>query len=293
LRQTVQADKGGKLRNPCRRGNRSIPLRASPLKEYLAGHKLYGDDFSLTEIERWYEDERESYAKLGNEDRASYRYKYHSLNRLHGFRFIRGRRFRSALGLGSAYGDEFLPIASQIDHITVVEPSNAFRVADVRGVPCDYVKPAVDGSMPFADETFDLALCLGVLHHIPNVTTVVKELYRCLSKGGYLLLREPIDSRGDWSKPRRHATKRERGIPLQILSQIVGDAGFRVVSKRLCVVPPIARVWWWLGMSAYNSDVASRIDAALGRLFRHRVRYHGTRLSHKIRPMSVYFVLTK
>jgi SAM-dependent methyltransferase len=263
------------------------------IDEYLAGTKLYGDDFTREQIAEWYEDEREGYATLVGETRASYAYEFHSLNRLHGFRFIGGRGFRSALGLGSAYGHEFLPIVGQIDHITILDPSHAFRVTDVGGVPCNYVKPSVDGLMPFKDESFDLAVCLGVLHHIANVTTVVRELYRCLSKGGCLLLREPIVSMGDWTKPRRTATRRERGIPLHILCRIVDETGFRVVSQRLCVFAPLARLWRRFGMSAYNSGVATRMDAAFCRLFRHRVRYHATRLSHKIRPAAVYFVLTK
>jgi SAM-dependent methyltransferase len=268
-------------------------MEHSLIDEYLAGRKLYGDDFTPGEIAQWYEDEREGYARLVAATMESYTYEYHSLNRLHGFPFIRGRRFRSALGLGSAYGDEFLPIAGQIEHITILDPSDAFRVTAVGGVPCDYMKPSIDGLMPFDDESFDLAMCLGVLHHVANVTTVVKELYRCLSNGGYLLLREPIVSMGDWTQKRRTATKRERGIPLPILCHIAGEAGFRIVSQRLCVFAPIARLWQRVGLSAYNNSVMTRMDAALCRWFRHRVRYHATKLSHKIRPGAAYFVLTK
>ncbi|OHB62431.1 MAG: hypothetical protein A2Y76_06825 [Planctomycetes bacterium RBG_13_60_9] len=263
------------------------------MAEYLAGRKLYGDDFSLPEIEKWYEDERDGYAGLISRKGAPYAYEFHLLNRLHGFRFIRDGRFKSALGLGSAYGDEFLPIVSRIDHITILDPSDTFCVTDVGGVPCDSMRPSVDGLMPFGDGSFDLALCLSVLHHIANVTTVVKELYRCLSTGGCLLLREPIVSMGDWTQPRRRATRRERGIPLDILRDIVRAAGFRVVRQRLCVFPPIAKLWRYFGRSAYNNAVATRVDAALCRLLRSRVRYHATRLSHKIRPVAVYFVLTK
>jgi SAM-dependent methyltransferase len=265
----------------------------STMDEYFAGRRLYGDDFTPEQIAEWYEDEREGYAALGDKSRASYSYEFHALNRLHGFRFIRGRRFRSALGLGSAYGDEFLPIVSQIDHITIVDPSDTFRVTDVGGVPCDYVKPSVDGLLPFGDESFDLAVCLGVLHHIANVTAVVQELYRCLSTGGCLLLREPIVSMGDWTQPRRRITRRERGIPLDILCDTVRAAGFRVLRQRLCVFPPMAKLWRCFGRSAYNNGVATRVDAALCRLLRSRVRYHATQLSHKIRPVSVYFVLAK
>lgn len=263
------------------------------MEEYLAGTRLYGDDFSDEEIAKWYEDEREAYAELRGQHRPSGPYEYHYLNWLHGFRFIDRRRFRAALGLGSAFGDEFRPIAGRIGHITIVEPSDAFRMTDVDGVPCDYLKPSVDGLMPFEDESFDLAMCLGVLHHISNVTTVVREVYRCLAQDGYLLLREPIVSLGDWSQSRPGMTRRERGIPLDILNGIVADAGFHTISRRFCVFPVVPRACRRFGICAYNNRVVTRIDALLCWLFQRNVRYHATHFLHKLRPVSVYSVLTK
>jgi SAM-dependent methyltransferase len=263
------------------------------LEEYFAGTRLYGDDFGPEEIAQWYADEKEAYAAIGNKSRTSYVYPYHALNRRHGFRLLRGRRFRNVLGLGSAFGDEFLPLVHRIDRITILDPSEAFRADSVGGVPCRWLPPAVDGLMPFAPDSFDLITCLAVLHHIPNVTTVVNELYRCLAPGGFVVLRELIVSQGDWTKPRRASTKRERGIPLNILGRILREAGFRVASQRLCVFGPVAHVGRRLGISPYNSDVATMIDMALCRLFRRRVRYHATRLWHKVRPTAVCIVLTK
>jgi SAM-dependent methyltransferase len=268
-------------------------LDQTGMDDYFAGRKLYGDDFNLPKIQQWYEDEREGYAGLRRERGSSPLYEYHALNSFHGFRFLKGREFREVLGLGSASGCEFEPILHQVKHITVLEPSERFVRTDIGGVPCQYIKPGIDGMMPFEEGRFDLAVCLGVLHHIPNVTTVVRELYRCLSQGGYLLLREPIVSMGDWSKPRRHATKRERGIPLHILDDIVTSAGFHVVHRSLCVCPIVSRTCLRFGLDAYNSPCATRIDALLCRLLRHNVRYHATHLLHKIRPASVYFVLSK
>ncbi len=54
------------------------------LTEYFAGTKLYGDDFSLGEIEAWFKDEAEGYADLGAKNRSTYRYAYTELNNRHG-----------------------------------------------------------------------------------------------------------------------------------------------------------------------------------------------------------------
>ncbi len=112
------------------------------LSVYLSGQRLYGDSLDAAELERWWRDEEDAYAALGAGDRERYRYGYHALNRRHGFRHLPDRRYERALGLGSAYGDEFLPIAGQIGQLTVVESCEAFHSDRVHGVPATYVKPA-------------------------------------------------------------------------------------------------------------------------------------------------------
>lgn len=170
------------------------------LSEYLEGKKLYGDDFTLGEIKAWYEDEEEAYASLAK-GRHDYVYEYHGMNSEFGFRFLPDAvRFHDVLGFGSAYGCELIPIIDRIDRITIVEPSSSFACKDIEDVPVMYVKPAITGDLPFQRDFFDLITCLGVLHHIPNVSKVVDELYRCLKPGGCALIREPISSMGDWTK---------------------------------------------------------------------------------------------
>ncbi len=262
-------------------------------EKYFSGEMLYGDDFDLEAIKKWVKDEEEGYAELGAKNRESYKYVYHSLNSLHGFDHLENRKFNNVLGLGSAYGDEFLPIISRINKLTIIDPSDSLKVKSVHGVPCNYVKPQVDGTLPFAAGTFDLISCLGVLHHIPNVTTVVNELYRCMSFDGVALIREPIISMGDWTKGRPGLTKRERGIPLEILRKIIIDAGFEIKHQTLCNFPLVPKLCNYVGFSAYNSNMATRFDALLARLFAWNLRYHPKKIIHKFRPCSVYVVLFK
>ena len=48
--------------------------------------------------------------------------------------------------------------------------------------------------MPFASGSFDIVVCFSVLHHIPNVSTVVNEMFRVLQPGGRLVIYTPSAS---------------------------------------------------------------------------------------------------
>lgn len=264
------------------------------MNKYFSGASLYGDDFCLSEIQAWYEDEKEGYADLGARDSSSYEYGYHALNQRHGFRYVPRVSFQKVLGFGSAYGEEFRPIADRIEQLVIVDPSDAFVRKQVHGIPTIYVKPTIEGRLPFSDQDFDLVSCLGVLHHIPNVSFVLGELYRCLKPGGFALLREPVVSMGDWRQPRRGLTKRERGIPDHLFDSISAKVGFRCVSKRYCVFPVVPRICKLVfGQPAYNSAVATFLDDWLSAVTRWNLTYHATNPLKKFRPTAVYQVMMR
>jgi SAM-dependent methyltransferase len=277
----------------------SMPGMATdlPANDYvekcLRGEDLFGDSFSPKEIEEWVRDEKEAYYKLAPRERAFYRYGYHAIDYLHGFSVLKDEFFRRALGIGSAYGDELRPIARRCKAITILEPSDGFVVKEIEGVPVDYVKPSPDGCLPFADDSFDLITCFSVLHHIPNVSDVVREVYRCLAPGGYALVREPTVSMGDWRKPRRGLTRRERGIPLKILRNIVQRSGFEIVRERQCVFPLIPRLRFIIKSPPYNNRICATADWILSLLPIRSRCYHPKYLYQKLRPQAAYFALRK
>jgi SAM-dependent methyltransferase len=260
---------------------------------YLEGRRLYGDDFGPREIEAWYEDERNGYADLTPRGMSAYRYTYHALNRYHGFRYLRKPWYRNVLAFGGAYGDEILPIIERIGALTIVDPSDAFAKESVHGKSVRYVRPAPSGVLQMESDSFDLVTCLGVVHHIPNVSTVVREIGRVLQPGGCLILREPIISMGDWRMPRRGLTKRERGIPLKLLEAFVLGAGLAIDRVSFCAFPISTRVFSAFGRDAYNSDFAVRIDSCLARMFGWNLKYHARRSVEKLRPTAAYVVARK
>ncbi|RRQ21641.1 class I SAM-dependent methyltransferase [Thiohalobacter thiocyanaticus] len=262
--------------------------------DYLRGEKLYGDDFQAEDIHKWFMDEAEGYANLGAKKKAAYKYVYHRLNIHHAFRHLKGAHFSKALGIGSAYGDEFIPIIKQIRQIFILDPSDAFAdVREIFGTSCSYIKPNPEGTMPFENNQFDLITSLGVMHHIPNVSYVMSECFRCLDRGGIMLLREPIISMGDWRKPRHGLTKRERGIPIDILDDIIGRSGFKIRRRAFCVFPLIPKLTSKLHIAAYNNSLITTADALLSRAFSWNMKYHRTKLHEKFAPASAYYILSK
>jgi len=262
--------------------------------EYYTGNKLFGDDFTLPEIEQWFADEAEGYANLGAKKRENYRYVYHQLNKHHLFQHLNKSTFTNVLGLGSAYGEELEPLASRAKHFTILDPSDAFAdTTEILNTPCKYHKPNANGEMTFENDTFDLITCFGVLHHIPNVSTVLRECYRCLKPGGQMLIREPISSMGDWSKPRKGLTKRERGIPVAVFQNIIENTGFRVDKKAYSNFPILPKLAKKFGIVAYNNSVATWIDAILCLLTSWNITYHREKLHRKFAPGAINIVLKK
>lgn len=266
------------------------------MSQYFSGEKLYGDDFTQPQIDEWFKDEQEGYANLSEfyeliSDPSGY--DYHELNKYYGFKYLDRDKYQNVLGFGSAYGEEFLPIIERINRLTILDPSDKFVRETIHGVPSKYVKPSSNGVLPFEDEKFDLISCLGVLHHIPNVTFVINEIYRCLEKNGRALIREPILTMGDWTKIRAGLTKRERGIPLNYMDKILEESGFRVVNKSLCIFPLIPKICNKLGIVTYNNKILTIIDRLASTISSRNITYHRTNIFQKLAPSSVYYILTK
>jgi SAM-dependent methyltransferase len=258
-------------------------------EQFSDGKNLYGDDFSLDQIEAWFRDEAEGYYNLP-EEREPGLYAYHARNWRHGFRHLPQVTFEHVLCLGGAFGDELQPVLERARKVTILEPASEFQ-----NPKFEYVKPNTSGRMPFADDTFDLVTCFGVLHHIPNVSTVVREMTRCTKPGGWQLICEPNHSMGNWDRPRRLLTPRERGIPLAIIRQIVADAGLQVVHQRRCMFSLTSRFQLLLPRRrfVYNNRWITALDDYLCNLPIWSRRYHATNVFQKLRPWALFLVLQK
>ncbi len=266
-------------------------MKDENFEEYFSGKKLYGDDFNRKQIEAWFNDEKEGYSGLISE--APYFYEFHELNKIHGYNKIkRIKEFSKVLSFGGASGDELLPIIDRIKEVIILEPSHKLRVGKIGGKKIEYISPNASGKIDLPEGSIDLITCFAVLHHIPNISFVIQELTRILKKGGFILLREPIVSMGDWRKERKGLTLRERGIPLNIFKQIILQNGLEILSEDRVLFPTTRRIWD-INNGFKKSKLVIYLDILLSKIFSWNKKYHATKAWHKIRPQSVFFVLRK
>jgi len=261
----------------------------SNFERYSDGKLLFGDDFSPEEIEGWYRDEAEAYYNLPLDQKIGL-YSYHARNWRHGFRYLPLLPFEHVLCLGGAFGDELQPILGRAKRVTVLEPASGFQ-----NPRFEYVSPDPSGRMPFAADTFDLVTCFGVLHHIPNVSTVLREMSRCTKPNGWQLICEPSHSMGNWEQPRRMLTPRERGIPQTLMRKFILESGLQIIRERKCMFSLTSRMQYLLPKKqfVYNTPWITAVDDYLCDLPFWSKRYHATSVFHKLRPLAVFFVLQK
>lgn len=282
---------------PCKPAVGFNNILKSILEEYLNGNKLYGDDFSPEEIENWYNQEKEAYSGLVSNYAVGNNYQYHQLNLIHGFEKLKSiPSFENVLGFGSARGFEFDVIAGRIKKITIVEPSDNLVSSRIGSVVPSYVKPSVSGLLSFPDNCFDLITCFGTLHHIPNVTYVINELIRVLRPNGFLLIREPVISMGDWRFPRRGLTKNERGIPVKIFDKIFAGNQIEIVYKEYCFTATSFLqnlVGEFFSKPIYSYRLYVLFDKYLSMLLKFNTHYHARNKIERISPNNVFYVIKK
>ncbi|MDP4283945.1 MAG: class I SAM-dependent methyltransferase [Bacteroidota bacterium] len=102
------------------------------------------------------------------------------------------------IGCGSGRWSKYL--SAKAGFIEAVDPSNAIFAAanllnNVKNVRL--TKASIE-TLPFEDETFDFAMSVGVLHHIPNTGAAFKDCLKKVKKGGhfYVYLYYNLDNRG-------------------------------------------------------------------------------------------------
>ncbi len=265
---------------------------AESLQDYYSGRKLFGDDFGLEEIREWYGLEENACYEIYDQGRS----RMPNNDYLHwqcGYsRTLQNRTsLGKVLGLGSGNGEEFRPVRRWIDHLCIVESAEGYFHNDATTT---YAKARVDGSLDFPDGSFDTAVNIAVLHHIPNVSHVLGELFRVLKPGGFCLVKEPITTLGAWHLPRKPGLAPcERGFPRILLEEMLRRAGFEIVHKTYFEFPPLRHLRDRGRIDIYNSKFWTGLDRLCCKLTDWNYRYHRVNWFQKLAPSYVFLVLRK
>ncbi len=91
------------------------------------------------------------------------------------------------LDIGCGTGRWTKSLSDKIGFIEALDPSDAVYAADelLKDVKNVRITKASVETIPFNDETFDFAMSIGVLHHIPNTQNAMIDCVKKIKKGGY------------------------------------------------------------------------------------------------------------
>jgi SAM-dependent methyltransferase len=260
---------------------------------YRTGSRLYGDDLEGSALEQWYQEEELGYYQLTDgldpHDQTGDNNFWKILNSKIYWDFVGNRKFDTALAFGTANGDDVAPFSSQVERFIGVEPQEKWWSNSIAGRPSTFVKPGVDSSIPVETGSIDIVLCFGVLHHVARVGRSLAEFKRILRPGGMALIREPISSMGDWSRPRPGSTKNERGIDPTWMVSTARAAGLHLERYRPAAFGPLIALHNRAG-HLQPGPIATGADLFLSKLFSWNHRYYRERWWHRIAPGAAYYL---
>ena len=198
------------------------------------------------------------------------------------------------LGLGVASGADIEKLAPVVDEFIAIEPDERWWRGSIGGRPTTWLKPTAQGTIARPDATVDLAVSVSALHHIPNVSYLNREITRTLKKGGILVIREPVVSMGDWRKPRRGLTKRERGIPPKVLLEVLKSSGLNILKVTPWDCPISLRIARALRIwRPYDSSNIVAIDRICSLGLQWNMHYHAGNVFQRMAPSSLFIIAEK
>jgi SAM-dependent methyltransferase len=127
-----------------------------------------------------------------------------------------------ALDIGCGTGRWTKYLAPKVGFVEAVDPSDAIFAADKLLGKIENVRlsKASIETLPFADETFDFVMSIGVLHHIPDTRQALIDCVKKVKKGGYFFvyLYYNLDRRGPFYK----ALFQSSNVVRKIVSRLPG-----------------------------------------------------------------------
>lgn len=260
--------------------------------KFFSGNLLYGDDFSDEQLLSWFKEEDNAFYEMHYS--PTYTYPFFALDKkVLRKALLNIKNNATILGIGSGDGQELKSFIEKIGTAYIIENGNYSLIDELKDRTV-LMKANYKGVLPFEDNKFDFIVCFSSLHHIANISFVMAELFRVLKPSGYLFIREPIVSMGDWRVKRPGLTKNERGIPIKVFREIIHKTGFRIEKEAIWNFRPLSKlVNVFYKKSIFNNTLLSHLDLFFSKIFLFNYRYHSKSWWHKMMPSSVFYILSK
>jgi SAM-dependent methyltransferase len=274
-------------------------LPPEPSSQIKIGEELFGDSFDLDAVQQWHEMERNAFAEYLSENQAAEdAFPFYIARLERALRKHCAPTVRDALILGPGEGREAQTLLRIFPNVrlTLVEPSPELRRHLAIAFPtASIIAPSCIGRLPQQALSCDIAICMGVLHHIPNVSFVISEIGRVLRPPGFFYIREPCSAMGLWGRKRDSLTPNERGIARIWMVTTLKNCGFDLVKTpapmgfdKLLKLVTLGLPKRLLGTKAFIA-----VDAAASTLLRLNDHYYRDSILKKIGPSSYEYLCRK
>lgn len=259
--------------------------------------KLLGNDFNPSEIKKWYDDEEEFHNQFsgGRNDADEYWPVYEVFNKKYAInKYVNFTEETKILSFGCAEGSDTAKLYREFNFkLYGLEASDELIKAFKKGFPkAEIVKADITGKINYLSDFFDYIFCFGVLHHVPNVSFILKEFHRILNKNGIAVIREPVCWMYYGDVRPQELSPNERGIPVEFFRNEFENLNFEILNIKKSYYKPLMYLLRKSDFLSKFPNIIYSIDNIMCKI-PDSANYYPNGIIDKFAASSAYYIVRK